>query len=82
MIKVGIKPHCPFIQYSCVTPMMFAPVHRAVCEQSADRAGAVQTARGRTAGSAEGNARQGPRPGEGELKDTHLSVWGRKECES
>lgn len=48
---------------------MFVSVHRAVCDKSADSAGADQTARGRAAGSAEGNARQGPRPGEGELTD-------------
>lgn len=54
---------------------MFVSVHRAVCEQSADPAGAVQTAWGRAAGSAEGNARQGPRPGEGTLTDMNLNVW-------
>lgn len=38
---------------------MFVSVHRAVCEQSADPAGAVEAPRGRTARSSEGNARQG-----------------------
>lgn len=46
---------------------MFVSVHRAVCEQSADRAGAVEAPRGRTAWSSEGNARQGARSGKGEL---------------
>lgn len=43
----------------------FLSVHRGVCQQPADAAGAVAAARGRTAGSAEGNAGQGAGPGEG-----------------
>lgn len=77
VMNVGIKPNCPILQYSYITPLMFLSVHRAVCEQSADPAGAVKAAWGWTAGSVEGNARQGPRPGEGELTDMRLSVWER-----
>lgn len=51
-------------------PGMFVSAHGAVRQQSADSAGAVEAARGRAAGSHEGNARQGPRPGEGELAQT------------
>lgn len=58
---------------------MFISVHGAVCEQSADPARAVQTARGRTAGSAEGNARQGPRPGEGEPNSHFISAREREQ---
>jgi len=65
-----------------VTPAMFVSVHRAVCEQSADPAGAVQAAWGRTARSTEGNARQGPGPGEGDRTDTCVCVcvcvWERE----
>lgn len=57
---------------------MFVSVHRAVCEQSADPAGAVQTARGRAAGSTEGNARQGPGPGEG-VQQAYILVCERKQ---
>lgn len=44
---------------------MLVSVLGAVCEQPADPAGAVKAAGSRAAGSAEGNAGQSPRPGEG-----------------
>lgn len=58
--------------YNCLTAVTLVSVHRAVCEQPADRAGAVQTAWGRAAGSTERNARQGARSGEGERADTQI----------
>lgn len=66
---------CVFNTYKVQTvsvqlPGMFVSAHGAVCQQSADSAGAVQAARGRAAGSHEGDARQGPRPGEGETDVT------------
>lgn len=44
VMSVGIKSNCPVVQYSYLTPLMFLSVHRAVCEQSADPAGAVEAA--------------------------------------